>query len=91
MEWAAFFIAPLAAAVQIGVGYAMVKPACAGGGAAMLTALSLVMAATAIAGALMGWSRRHLFIGVVASGLNVLVLLLVIASTIPHFLLNPCE
>jgi predicted lysophospholipase L1 biosynthesis ABC-type transport system permease subunit len=91
MEWASFFIAPLAAAIQVGVGYALVKPACASGGPAMLLMLSAATFVAAGIGAVMGWSRRDRFIGQVSGGLNVIVMILAIASTIPHFVLSPCE
>jgi hypothetical protein len=91
MEWVSFFIAPAVAAIQIGVGYALVKPACALGGVVLLTSLSMAMGLIAIAGMGIGWAVRERFVGLVAAGLNGLVLLLVIASTISHVLLNPCD
>jgi hypothetical protein len=91
MEWLAFFIAPAVAAIQVGVGYALVKPACAAGGPLMLTMLSVAMFILAAAGAGLGWARRERFIGMVAAGLNLLVILIAIFSTIPHFILHPCE
>ncbi len=93
MPWLAFFIAPAVAAVQIGVGYALVKPACAARGPAMLVTLSAVTFVIAAIGGVMGWTQRRQdrFVGTIAAGLNVLTMLLVICSTIPHFILNPCE
>jgi hypothetical protein len=91
IEWAAFFIAPVVAAVQIGVGYALVKPACATGGPGMLMTLSAAMAVAVAVGAVLGWTRRERFVGLVAIGLNILVMVLVIATTIPHFVLDPCR
>jgi len=91
MEWLSFFIGPTVAAIQVGVGYALVKPACAQRGPTMLITLSAVMFVIAAIGAAMGWSQRGRFVGAVATGLNVFAMLLVIFSTIPHFILNPCE
>ena len=93
MQWVAFFIAPAVAAIQIGVGYALVKPACAAQGPAMLMTLSAAMFVIAAIGGVIGWTERQhdRFIGTVAAGLNMLTMLIVICSTIPHFILNPCE
>ena len=91
MEWLAFFIGPTVAAIQVGVGYALVKPSCANGGPVMLTTLSAVIFVAAAIGAVMGWTRRDRLIGIVAAGLNIFAMLIAIFSTIPHFILNPCE
>jgi hypothetical protein len=91
MEWVSFLLAPTVAAIQVGVGYALVKPACAGGSVAPLTTLSVVMAVAAIAGALIGWRVRGRFLGVLGAGLNILVLLLIVASTASHFIFHPCD
>jgi hypothetical protein len=91
MEWLAFFLAPTVAAIQVGVGYALVKPACAAGGPLMLTTLSIAMFLVSALGAGLGWARRERFIGIVAAALNVFVILLAVFSTIPHFILHPCE
>ena len=91
MEWLAFWLAPAAATLQVGVGYALVKPACAVGGTTVLTALSVITFAMTVAGIWLSWRRRPSFVASVALGLNLLVAVLVIAATIPHFLLSPCE
>jgi len=91
MEWLSFVLAPTVAAIQIGVGYALVKPACASGGPAMLLTLSAVTFVAAAFGAGLGWWHRQTFVGLASAGLNVIVMILVVASTIPHFVLSPCE
>ena len=91
MEWVAFFLAPLAAAIQIGVGYALVKPACAAGDVTMLIMLSAGVFTASVAGAGLGWWRRMRFVGQVALGLNLIVACLAIASTIALFVLSSCE
>ncbi len=91
MEWLSFFMAPAVAAIQVGVGYALVKPACAARGPAMLITLSAVTFLVAVIGAAIGWSYRDRFIGAVSTGLNVLTMILVVCSTIPHFMLNVCD
>jgi hypothetical protein len=55
MEWEAFFIAPAGAAIQIGVGYELVKPVCASGRPLMRLLLSAAMLAVALIGVAMGW------------------------------------
>jgi len=91
MDWLSFFIAPTVAAIQIGVGYALVKPACASGTVTSLTMLSVAMGVLALAGTAIGWTARERFVGMVGAGLNVLVLLLIAATTISQFVLSPCE
>jgi hypothetical protein len=107
MEWLAFVLAPVAASIQVGIGYALVKPACAAGGNAILTTLSLLTLAMSVGGAWLGWTRMQLaigasdsggraldrrwFVAALAAGFNVLVALLILTSTLPHFILSPCE
>jgi hypothetical protein len=57
----------------------------------MLTTLSVAVVLVSLVGIGLGVSRRTRFVGQVAIGLNVLVALLAVASTIPHFVLSPCE
>ncbi len=89
--WTSFAIAPTVAAIQVGIGYALVKPACSSGGLASLTILSAVLAVTAGAGAYSGWLSRERFIGVLGLTLNALVVVLVFASALAPLLRSPCE
>ena len=82
--WASFAIAPTVAAIQVGIGYALSKPACFAGAVPSLTLLSAI-------GAYSGWLARERFIGTLGAALNVLVLVLVFASSLAPLLKSPCD
>lgn len=105
--WTAVLLGPAALALDIGVGYALVKWVCAGGSAAVLfavwaTALMMTGAGTALGWRLTGQARnaredggsvldRSYFGAKVAIGLNVLTVLLVITNGIAQMVVDPCE
>lgn len=89
--WASFAIAPTVAAIQVGIGYALAKPACFAGAVPSLTLLSAVLAVIAAIGAYSGWLARERFIGTLGATLNVLVLVLVFASSLAPLLKSPCD
>jgi hypothetical protein len=91
MVWLSLSLAPLVAAVQVGVGYAMAKPACASGSIVSLVLLSSVLALGTVAGGYAGWRTRGRFLGTLGLALNALVLVLVIASTLAVAVKPPCE
>ena len=53
--WAALLAGPIAWTFNQGVGYAVVKPLCAGGATYLLWALGAAALALSVAGALMAW------------------------------------
>jgi hypothetical protein len=89
--WTSFAMAPAVAAIQVGAGYALVKPACASGHVAPLLILAAGLAVTGGAGAYLGWRSRARFIGAVGATLNVLVLVLILASSLGLILESPCQ
>jgi len=89
--WASFAIGPTVAAIQVGIGYALAKPACFTGAVTSLTLLSAVLAVVAAVGAYLGWLARERFIGTLGMAVNVLVLVLVFASSLAPLLKSPCS
>jgi hypothetical protein len=104
---ASFLAGPLALAIDILIGYALVKPACASGNTAMLTVVAAGAMTIAIAGLWIGWScvaraglatldggrreDRSYAMALVAVGLNAIAGLVIATSAIPHFFLQACE
>jgi hypothetical protein len=105
--WGAFFAGPAAAALNEGLGYAVMKPVCAGADAYLLWLFAAAALAVAVAGAWIGWrclrdlraaaedggtvTDRSLFLAIVAVSLDTLVGLLIVTSALPFFFLSPCE
>ena len=105
--WFAVLAGPAAVALNILVGYALVKWACASGHTYVLTALAALMLGLALAGAWVGWAcraeirdaneqggrivDRSYFGALVAIGLSAIAALLLIMQAYPHFVLSPCE
>ncbi|HXD18328.1 MAG TPA: hypothetical protein VN654_15040 [Vicinamibacterales bacterium] len=105
--WFAMLAGPAAVAVNMGAGYALVKWACAGAHASMLTAISLATLLLAFAGAWIGWTcrarlrdanedggrivDRSYFIAIIATGFAVLNAFLIVMQAYPRFVLSPCE
>ena len=105
--WFAILAGPLAVALNMGAGYALVKWACATGHAGVLTMISVVAFALAAAGAWVGWGctarlrggderggrviDRSYFVAIVAVGLSLVNALLIVMQTYPRFVLSPCE
>jgi hypothetical protein len=104
---AALFAGPAGWVLTQGAGYAVVKPACAGGNPFLLGAIALVGLVIASAGAWLGWRRsaslravatdngghdidRSYFIAVVATGLDVLIALLIVTTALSQ-LWGRCE
>jgi hypothetical protein len=81
--------------VDQGVGYPLVKVACAHGETTLLTWTSTAALALAACGFWCGIRGRHpervRFLGTVAVGFNALVLLFVLLTAVFPFLLSPCE
>jgi hypothetical protein len=105
--WFSFLAAPAAWALDELISYALVKPVCFADATMMLTAINGSALLLVIAGALVGRAcllkaqgaaddggrpvdRSH-FMAIVAIAFNVLVALLIVFATIPHFVLSPCE
>lgn len=105
--WFAVLAGPLAVALNMGAGYALVKWSCATGHAGVLTAISAAALAVALAGAWAGWRCREqlrdateyggrivdrsYFVALVGIGLSLLTALVVVMQAYPHFVLSPCE
>lgn len=104
---AAFFAGPAGWVFTQGAGYAIVKPACAGGSPFVLALIALVGLVAAGTGAWFAWRRasslraiavdnggrdidRSYFLAAVATGMNVLIMLLII-TTVSSQLWNRCE
>lgn len=104
---ASFLSGPFALALNLGAGYALVKPACASGNAAILTAVAAVSLTMVIAGTWIGWScltragladsdggrreDRSYTMALVAIGLNATIGLFIVTSAIPQFFLSACD
>jgi hypothetical protein len=107
MLWVALVAGPLAATIDQGLGYPLVKPSCADGSGWPLLAVSAVSLAISSLGFGLGWVSlarlrgarddgaakrdRSYFIAIVAVGFNGLIALLIVATAIPMFFLTPCE
>ena len=105
--WVAFLAAPVAWAGDQLASYALVKPVCFADATFTLTAINGAALLLVIAGALTGRAcllkarggtddgprrvDRSYFMAVVAIAFNILVALLIVFATIPHFVLSPCE
>jgi len=105
--WFSVLSAPVAAGLDQGISYALVKPVCFAGAPLTLTAISGAALALVIAGALVGRGclkraagamddgGRHVdrsyFLAMIGIGFNLLVALLIVLFTVPHFILSPCE
>jgi hypothetical protein len=105
--WFAIVAGPLAVALNMGAGYALVKWACASDHAGVLTMISVGTCALALMGAWVGWTctarlrdgnergggrvDRSYFMAIVATGLSLLTALLIVMQAYPHFVLSPCE
>ena len=105
--WFSLLAAPAAWALAEVIGYALVKPVCFGNATLALTAINGVAFALVIAGGLVGRAcliraqgasddggsqvDRSYFMALVAISFNVLVALLLVFATFPHFVLSPCE
>ena len=105
--WFAVLAGPTAVALNMFVGYALVKWACASGHAFVLTAIAALMFALALSGAWVAWTSRarlrdadeeggrivdrSYFVATVAFGFALLNALLIVMQTYPRFVLSPCE
>ena len=103
----AFLAPPAAWALDQLISYALVKPVCAADARLVLTAVNGAAFLLVIAGGVTAWScmtkardgaedgprqvDRSYFMAMVALGFNVLVGLLIVLATVPHFVLSPCE
>jgi hypothetical protein len=104
MIWFALFAGPVAWALRQLASYALVASACRAISTGPLIAIAATMLAMTLWGAWTGWlclirSRGHAgavmmrasFMASVAVGLNLLVALLIVLSTVAEFVLSPCE
>lgn len=105
--WFSVLSGPIAWGLDLLISYALVKPVCFADARFTLTAINGSALVVVIVGALVGrtcltrigdarddgdrpedWSY---FTAVVGVWLNVLIGLLIVFATIPHFVLSPCE
>jgi hypothetical protein len=94
----ALTLGALAWTVDQGVGYPLVKVACASGEATLLTTVSVAALMLGLAGFAIGLiafrveptERPRLFAGI-ATGFNALTVLYIVLTTTFPFLLSPCE
>lgn len=91
MAWISLAIAPTVAAIQVWIAYMLVKPACVGGHLGSLMLLSVALAVVTAVGAFAGWRARARFLGMIGLAINVLVLVLVFASSLAPVIRPPCE
>ena len=105
MIWVAFLAGPLAWGFRELISYALVRPACAAGGTQPLVGTAAVMLGVTLIGAWFGWASlartrgnasdmvavRASFMANVTVGLNLLIALLIVLSSVAEFVLNPCE
>ena len=105
--WFSLLAAPTAWALDEVISYALVKPVCFGDATFALTAINAAAFALAAVGAMVGRAclarakgasddggrqvDRSYFMALVAISLNVLVALMIVFATVPHFVLSPCE
>jgi hypothetical protein len=105
--WFSLLSAPAAWGLDQGISYALVKPVCFANATFALTGISGAALALVVAGVLVGRGclqraasgnddggrrvdRSH-FLAMIGIGFNLLVALLIVVATIPHFILSPCE
>ena len=105
--WFSLLAGPVAWGLDELISYAAVKPACFADARLTLTAINGAALLLVVAGAWTGRTcltraagaredggrqiDRSYFMAVVAIALNLLVGLLIVFATIPHFVLSPCE
>lgn len=105
--WIAMLAGPAAWTLDQGLGYAGVKPSCAGGSDLPLLLLSAVTVAMTAGGGWLAWHcfqrvrdasedggavvDRSYFMALVAIGFNLLIALLIVTAAVPIFVLSPCE
>jgi hypothetical protein len=105
--WTSMLAGPLAFGLNLQVGYALVKWACSREQEFLLVLVAVLALGTAAGGAWLGWScltklrdadeqggrliDRSYFMAVVAIGLNLLLMLQILASAFPTIVLSPCE
>lgn len=89
----AFFAGPLAFLIDQGLGYPLVKPACAADARMLLVGISAFALVVAGAGVVAGRARlaERPLVATVAIGLNLLVAGFIVFAAIPQFVLSPCE
>jgi hypothetical protein len=104
--WSAVLIAPASLALNIGLGYALVKWVCSGGHAAVLFGVWAAALVMSVAGLVLGWRLmgrarnaredggsavdRSYFGAKVAVGLNVLAVLLLVTSGSAQLMVDSC-
>jgi hypothetical protein len=104
--WASVLSGPAAWALNQLIGYALVKPACAGSAAPALTFVSAGALAIVVAGGWTAWwcfgqvrnaredgaepEARSLFMSMVGVGLNALIAILILTAAVPPFV-SPCQ
>jgi hypothetical protein len=92
--WPALLVAPILALVSIGLGYALVDPACSAGGQAMLHAAILIPLLLAIACTAIAYrdrrSPRDPFLSLVATGVGAFFSLVIAAQWATQLFLSPC-
>ena len=105
MIWLAFLAGPTAWALRELISYALVTPSCAAGSTQPLVATAAMSLALTLIGAWVGWASlrqsradagghvmvRASFLATMTLGLNVLVALLIVLSSVAEFVLSPCE
>jgi hypothetical protein len=105
--WFSVLSAPAAWALDQVISYALVKPVCFADARFTLTAINAAALLLVIAGALVGRRclaraaggtddggrqvDRSYFVALIGIAFNILVALLIVFATIPHFVLSPCE
>jgi hypothetical protein len=105
--WFALLAGPAAVALNMLVGYALVKWVCASGHKNVLTLISIGTVVLAVAGAWVAWTCRQqlrdanehggriidrsYFVAIVAMGLATINALLIVMQAFPRFVLSPCE
>jgi hypothetical protein len=105
--WFSFLAGPTAWALDLLISYALVKPVCFEGATFALTAVNAAALLVVIVGGLVGRVcliraqdglddggrrvDRSRFMAMVAIAFNVLIAVLIVFATIPHFVLSPCE
>jgi hypothetical protein len=105
--WIAALAGPAAWTFNQLVGYALVKPSCAGGSSLLLTLIAAAALAVTVGGTWIGWSclarlrgatetggrieDRSYFLAVAGIALNALIGLLIVTAAVATFVLSPCE